>query len=239
MKKIVALLALMVTPMVLTADMDRCVSCHGVDFELKALGVSKIVKNMSEQEIKAALDGYKKGLGGPMKDLMIQEVNLGVDTDAMSADIYSESRTPGFDEPSDEFIFQKRLSVRTLHKLKNNIKKADAKKDMKKIVSQIKSAAFTMYVYDDLLKEKIDFKTMKASEQKLTMGDILEKVSSVKSCVDHSFSDEEIVKCRVDFVNLAGSITRNEEKKIKAKQKANKPKIYTGTDAVDMTPYLK
>jgi len=45
--------------------MDRCVSCHGVDFELKALGVSKVVKNMSEQEIKAALDGYKNGLGEP------------------------------------------------------------------------------------------------------------------------------------------------------------------------------
>ncbi len=237
--KIAALAILAVTPMMLMADMDRCVSCHGVDFEKKALGVSKIVKNMSEQEIKAALDGYKNGTGGPMKDLMIQEVNLGVDTDAMSADIYSESRTPGFDEPSDEFIFQKRLSVRTLHKLKNSIKKADPEKDMKKIASQIKSAAFTMYVYDDLLKEKVDFKKMKASEQKLTMNDILEKVSSVKSCVDHSFSDEEIVKCRVDFVNLAGTITRNEEKMIKAKQKANKPPIYTGTDAVDMTPYLK
>ena len=119
--KMAALAALVVTPMVLTADMDRCVSCHGVDFEKKALGMSKVVKGMSEQEIKAALDGYKNGTGGPMKDLMIQEVNLGVDTDAMSADIYSESITPGFDEPSDEFIFQKRLSVRTLQKLKNNI----------------------------------------------------------------------------------------------------------------------
>lgn len=237
--KIAALALLAITSMVLMADMDRCVSCHGVDFEKKALGVSKVVKNMSEQEIKAALDGYKNGTGGPMKDLMIQEVNLGVDTDAMSADIYSESRTPGFDEPSDEFIFQKRLSVRTLHKLKNSIKNADAKKDMKKITSQIKSAAFTMYVYDDLLKEKINFKTMKASGKKLNMNDILKEVSSVKSCVDHSFSDEEIVKCRVDFVNLAGTLTRNEEKKIKAKQKANKPKIYTGPDSVDMTPYLK
>jgi len=237
--KMTALAMLVMTPIVSMADMDRCVSCHGVDFEKKALGVSKIVKDMSQQEIKAALDGYKNGLGGSMKELMIKEVNLGVDTDAMSADIYSESRTPGFDEPSDEFIFQKRLSVRTLHKLKNSIKKADAKEDMKKIVSQIKSAAFTMYVYDDLLKEKIDFKTMKPSDKKLDMKAILEEVSSVKSCVDHSFADTEIVKCRVDFLNLAGSLTRNEEKKIKAKQKANKPKIYTGPDSVDMTPYLK
>ena len=40
---------------------------------------------------------------------MIKEVNLGVDTDAMSADVYNEARIPGFDEPNDEFIFQKRL----------------------------------------------------------------------------------------------------------------------------------
>ncbi|MCK5293160.1 MAG: hypothetical protein KAJ49_00805 [Arcobacteraceae bacterium] len=237
--KVIALTALITIPITLMADMDRCVSCHGVDFEKKALGVSKVVKNMSEQEIKTALDGYKKGLGGVMKALMIKEVNLGVDTDAMAADVYSESRTKGFEEPTDEFIFQKRLSVRTLHKLKMNIKKANPKKDMKKIVSQIKSIAFTMYTYDNLLKEKINFKTIKASKQKLTMANILKSVKSVKTCIDHSFSENEIVKCRTEFLNLAGTITRNEERKIKKKQKANKPPIYTGADSVDMTKYLK
>ncbi len=236
MKKI-TLLALMALPVILLADMDRCVSCHGVDFEKKALGTSKVVKGMSELEIKAALDGYKRGEGGPMKDLMIQEVNLGVDTDAMAADIYSETQTPGFEEPSDEFIFQKRMSVRTLHKIKDSIKKADAKKDMKKISSQIKSAAFTMYIYDDLLKEKIDFKIMKANNPTLNMKEVFSKVSDIKTCVDHSFTDEEIVKCRVDFVNLAGSLTRDEEKKIKAKSK--KPPLYTGEGAVDISKYLK
>jgi len=235
----VALATLLTAPMILTADMDRCVSCHGVDFEKKALGVSKIVKDMSELEIKAALDGYKNGQGGSMKALMIKEVNLGVDTDAMAADVYTESRTPGFEEPTDEFIFQKRLSVRTLHKLKNNIKKADAKKDMPKVISQITSAAFTMYTFDNLLKEKVDFKTMKPNKIKLTKKDILKKVSSVKSCVDHSFSDEEIVKCRVEFLNLAGSLTRDQEKKIKAKQKKSKPPLYTGEYSVDMSKYLK
>ncbi len=235
--KTIALATLIAVPTILMADMDRCVSCHGVDFELKALGVSKIVKNMSEQEIKASLDGYKNGKGGSLKELMIEEVNLGVDTDAMAADVYSESRTPGFEEPSDEFIFQKRLSVRTLHKLKNNIKKADPKKDMSKISSQIKSAAFTMYTYDTLLKEKINFNKITASKTKLGMNDILKKVSKVKSCVDHSFSENEIVKCRIDFLNLAGSITRNEEKIIKAKSK--KPPLYTGEGAVDMKQYIK
>jgi len=149
-------------------------------------------------------------------------------------------------------LFEKRIINSEPHLLKKgemlipellakgmNVKKGDAKKDMKKIVSQIKSAAFTMYVYDDLLKEKINFKTMKPSATKLDMPAILKEVSSVKSCMDHSFADTEIVKCRVAFLNLAGSLTRNQEKKIKAKQKANKPPIYTGPDSVDMTPYLK
>ena len=46
-----------------------------------------------------------------------------------------------------------------------------------------------------------------------------------------------------EVINLAGSITRDEEKKIKAKSKAKskakKPPIYTGVDAVDMSKYLK
>jgi len=229
-----SLAMLIATSIPLLADMDRCVSCHGVDFEKSALGVSKIVKNMSEEEIKKALDGYKKGIGGPMKDLMIQEVNLGVDTDAMSADVYNEAHTPGFEEPDDEFIFQKRLSVRTLHKIKNNLKKA-TKDDMPKISSQIKAAAFTMYTYDKLLQSKVDFTKFKP--KKLTMEDILQTVTRVKKCVDHSFSEEEIVKCRVEFLDLAGTLTKNEEKKMKSKMK--KAPIYTGEGAVDISKYIK
>ena len=237
MNKIVnlALSSLVVSPMLLFADMDRCVSCHGVDFEKSALGVSKIVKNMSEKEIKKALDRYKKGMGGPMKELMIQEVNLGVDTDAMAADVYNEARTPGFDEPDDEFIFQKRLSVRTLHKIKTNLKKA-TKNDMGKISSQIKSAAFTMYAYDKLLQSKVDFSNFKP--KKLSKKDILAKVTKIKKCVDHSFSEDEIVKCRIEFFNLAGTLVKNEEKKMKAKSKASKKPIYTGEGAVGISKYL-
>jgi len=235
--KTVNLLALAAVPVLLLADMDRCVSCHGVDFEKRALGVSRVVKGMSEKEIKDAIDGYKRGEGGPKKALMIQEVNLGVDTDAMSADVYAESITPGFDEPNDEFIFQKRLSVRTLHKLKTYIQKADPKKDMSKVSSMIKSVAFTMFVYDDLLKTKVDFKTIKANNKKLSKDDIYSKVSSIKRCVDHSFAEDEIVKCRVDFLTLASSLTRDEEQKMKAKSK--KPAIYTGEGAVDISQYIK
>ena len=234
---LLALTAVLASPITLMADMDRCVSCHGVDFEVKALGKSKIVKNMSEKEIKASIDAYKKGEGGELKAIMIEEVNLGVDTDAMAADVYNEARTKGFEEPSDDFIFQKRFSVRTLHKIKKNIKKADAKKNLPKIISQIKSAAFTLFIYDDLLKQQVDFKTITANKTKFGMDDVFKEVSKVKVCVDHSFSEAEIVKCRVDFINLAGSLAYDEAKKIKGKMK--KLPIYTGEGAVNIEKYLK
>ena len=60
------LIGLILLPLFLLADTDRCVSCHGVDFE-KALGVSKVVKNMTESQIKAAISGYKAGKGGSKK----------------------------------------------------------------------------------------------------------------------------------------------------------------------------
>jgi cytochrome c553 len=224
----------MILSSTLLADMDRCVSCHGVDFEKKALGISKVVKGMSEDEIKKSLDNYKIGIGGPAKSIMMKEVNVGVDTDAMAADIFNEIQTPGFEEPNDEFIFQKRLSVKTLQKIKLSLKKAK-KEDMKKISSQIKAAAFSMYTYDTLLQTKIDFKSFKA--KKLTKKDILDTVVKAKKCVDHSFTEEEIVKCRVDFVNLAGTLTQNEAKKMKKNMK--KAPIFKGEGAVNLDKYIK
>jgi len=229
-------MTLVVTPVVLLADMDRCVSCHGVDFEKHALGVSRVVKDLNETEIKAALDGYKAGKGGAMKELMMAEVNLGVDTDAMAADIYNESRTEGFEEPSDEFIFQKRLNVRSLHKLKESIKKAK-KEDMKKVSSQIKVTAFNMYAYDDMLRTKVKFEDFKA--KKMTKEDILKTVTEVKKCVDHSFTFEEMSKCEVEFMNLAGHLVKNEGKKMKATGIKNKAPLFTGEGAVDLSKYIE
>ena len=49
----------------------KCAGCHGADFGKKALGVSKVVKGMSKDEIVKALEGYKAGtFGGPMKGVM-------------------------------------------------------------------------------------------------------------------------------------------------------------------------
>ena len=52
-------------------DTASCVGCHGADFEKAAMGKSKIVKDMTAEEITTALNGYKDGsYGGPMKMLM-------------------------------------------------------------------------------------------------------------------------------------------------------------------------
>ena len=221
MRKVIATSILLTLPAILMADMDRCVACHGVDFEKKALGVSKIVKNMSEAEIKAALDGYKAGKGGSMKDVMIKEVNVGVDTDAMAADVYNEIHTPGFEEPDSEFIFKKRRSVRGMHKIKMALKKADPKKDRKKLSSKIKSFVFDLTTYDKELRESIDFN--KIGPKKLSLKDILNGVTEAKKCVDHSFTDKELHKCQKDFVTLASQISLAEaqqlQQKIKPKDK--------------------
>lgn len=49
----------------------QCASCHGVNAEKSALGKSKIIKEMSKEDIVTALKGYKDGTyGGAMKALM-------------------------------------------------------------------------------------------------------------------------------------------------------------------------
>jgi cytochrome c-type protein NapB len=52
-----------------------CAGCHGKNFEKKAMGKSKVVKDMSHEAIVAALKGYKDGsYGGAMKGLMKGQV---------------------------------------------------------------------------------------------------------------------------------------------------------------------
>ena len=49
----------------------KCAACHGANGEKAALGKSKIIKDMSKDELVAAMNGYKDGTyGGAMKALM-------------------------------------------------------------------------------------------------------------------------------------------------------------------------
>jgi len=63
-------------------DIKSCVACHGADFEKKAMNVSKVVKDMSKDDIVKALKGYKDGsYGGAMKALMKGQVAKFSDAD--------------------------------------------------------------------------------------------------------------------------------------------------------------
>ncbi len=64
------------------AGTAACVGCHGANFEKKAMGKSKVVKDMSKADIIAALKGYKAGTyGGAMKGIMVGQVKSLSDAD--------------------------------------------------------------------------------------------------------------------------------------------------------------
>jgi len=72
--KIVAVASLM-SPAVFAAGTAACKGCHGATFEKSALGKSKIVKDLSKEDIVKALKGYKDGsYGGAMKGVMKGQV---------------------------------------------------------------------------------------------------------------------------------------------------------------------
>ena len=53
----------------------KCTSCHGANGEKHALNKSKIINEMSKEELVTALKGYKDGTyGGAMKALMKGQV---------------------------------------------------------------------------------------------------------------------------------------------------------------------
>ncbi len=56
-------------------NLGACKGCHGANFEKAALGKSKIVANMTKQEVSDSLVGYKNGTyGGAMKGVMKGQV---------------------------------------------------------------------------------------------------------------------------------------------------------------------
>ena len=67
---------------VASANIALCQGCHGKDFEKKAMGKSKVVKDMSKSEIIKALKGYKAGTyGRVMKKTMEAQVKKLSDKD--------------------------------------------------------------------------------------------------------------------------------------------------------------
>ena len=78
MKNVLLALVLSSTVM-LAADgaalYKKCVACHGINGEKQALGKSKVIAEMTQDELVAAMSGYKDGTyGGSMKALMKGQV---------------------------------------------------------------------------------------------------------------------------------------------------------------------
>lgn len=73
------LLILGITSILAAADgaalFNKCAACHGANGEKHALGKSKVIKEMSEQDLITAIKGYQDGsYGGAMKALMKGQV---------------------------------------------------------------------------------------------------------------------------------------------------------------------
>jgi len=84
MTKIVKVIALatLLAPTLYGASTAGCLGCHGANFEKKAMGKSKVVKDMSKADILTALKGYKDGsYGGAMKSMMKGQVAALSDAD--------------------------------------------------------------------------------------------------------------------------------------------------------------
>jgi len=80
--KVLTLGSLLASSALYAANTAACAGCHGANFEKKALGKSKIVKDMSKEDIVKALKGYKDGsYGGAMKGMMKGQVAALSDAD--------------------------------------------------------------------------------------------------------------------------------------------------------------
>jgi len=83
--KILTVGSLLASSALYAASTAACVGCHGANFEKKAMGQSKVVKEMSKEDIVKALKGYKDGsYGAAMKGLMKGQVASLSDADIAS-----------------------------------------------------------------------------------------------------------------------------------------------------------
>ena len=75
MTKIIVSTISLVSVLIAAVDSESCFVCHGEDWSKKALGKSKVVANMTHDEIAISLIGYKNGTYGRiMKGLMKDKI---------------------------------------------------------------------------------------------------------------------------------------------------------------------
>jgi len=121
---------------------SACVGCHGANFEKKAMGQSKVVKDLSKEDIVKALKGYKDGsYGGAMKAMMKGQVASLSDADigAMADVIKGGGAKKADDKKADD---KKVQTPKKAELIDINAKASDAKRiekeDLgnKKVVSE-------------------------------------------------------------------------------------------------------
>lgn len=70
----------------------KCVTCHGINGEKKALGIARELNSLSKDEIETALKGYKNGtLGGKYKKLKKGLVNTLSEDDILALSAYIQT----------------------------------------------------------------------------------------------------------------------------------------------------
>ncbi len=89
MKKIALALAIAAASTLMAADgaalYKKCISCHGVKGEKKALNKSKVIQGWTKAQLVESMKGYKAGKGGPMKGLMKGQLGAGYDDAGIEA----------------------------------------------------------------------------------------------------------------------------------------------------------
>ena len=128
-------------------ELKKCAGCHGQTFEKKALGKSKVVSNMSEDDIRKALEGYADGTyGGPMKGVMKMQVKGIKDFEDFSKKVYvtsghevSEGNTTVKKKVITKKTFEEKKEIcgAKLEKINKLFSEAKSPKDMKKVKIEI------------------------------------------------------------------------------------------------------
>ncbi|WP_419769679.1 MAG: c-type cytochrome [Candidatus Marinarcus sp.] len=81
MKKVLIFISLLTT-LCFANPFSKCLACHGSKGETSAMGTSKIIKNLTKEQIMAALKGYQDGTyGGALKSIMHTQASGLTDAD--------------------------------------------------------------------------------------------------------------------------------------------------------------
>jgi len=145
MKKLVTKVVvgtLLVTASSYAVNTAACTGCHGQSFEKKAMGKSKVVKEMSKEDIVKALKGYKDGsYGGAMKAMMAGQVASLSDADMVAIadgikDGTAKSSTDESAKSADKPAAAKKLI--DINKGVQNAPERESKEDLgnKKVVTE-------------------------------------------------------------------------------------------------------